>query len=621
MVKTSFDVLVVGGGHAGVEAACAAARLGAFTGLISLSEDALGRMSCNPAIGGIGKGQLAREVDALGGLMGLATDAAGIQFRMLNTSKGRAVQSPRAQCARDPYERAIQSMVADQDHLQVIQGEAVDFLFHGDGKSVRGLVLADGREILAQAVILTTGTFLEGILHTGLEQVEGGRVTEGAAHHLGEALRRLGLGTGRMKTGTPPRIASDSVVYSVMQEQPGDAVPEPFSFLTERIEQPQISCWLTQTSQETHDLVRANLASSPMHVGNIDGAGARYCPSLEDKVVRFSERNAHTVFLEPEDYDSPLLYANGISTSLPADIQQQFVQTIRGMKHARIVQPGYAVEYTYVQPNSLRRTLETRDFPGLYLAGQICGTSGYEEAACQGLMAGLNAARKLAQKDPVILGRHEAYIGVLIDDLVVCNPSEPYRMFTSRAEHRLLLRHDTADRRLTDMGPEWGSVGAVRLAKVRSRQARLEIGKQLLKDTFIDEMDSGGRRRTLMDVVRRPEGGIAQASKESSVIQDSELSDLDWATIEADVRYEGYVRRQQDWIERAEVREAVLIPDEFDFSRIAGLRNEAVESLSTHRPQSLGAAGRLAGVSPADVALVEVSLARIERAKEMNPST
>jgi tRNA uridine 5-carboxymethylaminomethyl modification enzyme len=440
-----WDVLVVGGGHAGIEAAAAAARLGARTALVTLEPDAVGRMSCNPAIGGIGKGQLAREVDALGGLMGRITDAAGIQFRLLNTSKGRAVQSPRAQCERPAYERIAQEMLAEQGGVDVIGGEAVAFLWQGERlpdpqqapdarPAIRGLRLADGRELAGRAVVLTTGTFLEGVLHTGLEKRAGGRHGEAGAARLGEALRALGLPTARMKTGTPPRLASDSVDYAAMQEQPGDAEPVPFSFLTSRIDRAQVSCWLTSTTPETHAIVRANLDQAPMYAGRIEGVGPRYCPSLEDKVVRFADKQGHTVFLEPEGVDSPLLYANGISTSLPAAVQREFVRTCVGMERAEIVQPGYAVEYTHVAPRCLRRTLELRDWPGLYLAGQICGTSGYEEAAAQGIVAGINAAAKLRDGSEFLLGRHQGYIGVLVDDLVVSDPSEPYRMFTSRAD-------------------------------------------------------------------------------------------------------------------------------------------------------------------------------------------
>jgi tRNA uridine 5-carboxymethylaminomethyl modification enzyme len=605
-----FDVLVVGGGHAGLEAAAAAARLGANTALITLEAAAIGRMSCNPAIGGVGKGQLVREIDALGGLMARIADQAGIQFRMLNTSKGRAVQSPRAQCSRLDYEVVAQRLLAQQGQVEVIEGEAVDFLWR-DGNQVDGLRLATGQEIKAPAVILTTGTFLEGLVHTGLQQNHGGRFGEASADGLGDALRRLGLPTGRLKTGTPPRLATDSVDFSALHEQPGDAEPTPFSFLTEAIQREQISCWITRTTPATHRIIRENLHQAPMYAGRIDGVGPRYCPSLEDKVVRFADRDHHQIFLEPEGYDSPLLYANGISTSLPAEVQSQFVQTCPGMEQARIVQPGYAVEYTFVAPRSLRRTLELRDFPGLYLAGQICGTSGYEEAAAQGLMAGLNAALKLDGRDSFVLGRHEAYIGVLLDDLVVSDPNEPYRMFTSRAEHRLLLRQDNADRRLTGRGLSIGSVSVLRAKKWREKTERMARMRQRLAETADPQCTPGGKQTRLLDVLRRAQGGgWQQLLQLAPELQGLGMCAAEWNSLEADVQYEGYAKRQQRWVDATAQREATPIHDGFDYQSISGLRLEAVDCLQAARPQTLGAAGRLAGVTPADLALLEISLAR-----------
>lgn len=613
-----YEVLVVGGGHAGIEAVAAAARAGARTAMITLEAAAVGRMSCNPAIGGVGKGQLAREIDALGGVMGLASDRAGIQFRLLNTSKGKAVQSPRAQCDRDAYERIAQEVLADNADVDTIEGEAVDFLWEGSGatRQFRGLRLADGRELAGQAVVLTTGTFLEGLLHTGLEKVEGGRYGEAGARRLGDALRELGLPTARLKTGTPPRLAADSVDDSVMEEQPGDVDPVAFSFLTEEITQPQISCWITRTNPRTHQIVRDNLHLAPMYAGRIEGVGPRYCPSLEDKVVRFADRESHHVFLEPEGYDSPLLYANGISTSLPAELQLEFVRTCAGLERAEIVQPGYAVEYTHVAPRALRRTLELRDHPGVYLAGQICGTSGYEEAAGQGLLAGLNAALKLAGREPFVLGRHEAYLGVMVDDLVVSDPTEPYRMFTSRAEHRLLLRHDNADRRLTAMGIEQGIIGEERRRQFEAKQARFEAARTQLRERLDpDARAAGGPRRTLEDRMRRvQDGGWESVLRVAPELQALGLTTRDWHSLEADVQYEGYARRQQDWVDRAADREQRVLPEDFDFHAVRGLRAEATETLAEVRPQTLGAAGRLAGVTPADLAILEIALARQERA-------
>ncbi|MDP7062949.1 MAG: tRNA uridine-5-carboxymethylaminomethyl(34) synthesis enzyme MnmG [Planctomycetota bacterium] len=622
MSANSYDVVVVGGGHAGLEAAAAAARLGLSAAMVTLDALAIGRMSCNPAIGGIGKGQLAREIDAMGGWMGQITDRAGIQFRMLNTSKGRAVQSPRAQCDRELYEQVAQEMVSAQDGLEVVEGEAVELLMiPKEGCSepgplaCAGVQLDDGRTLMAAAVILTTGTFLEGILHTGLEKVAGGRAGEAGAGKLGESLRALGLPTATMKTGTPPRLAADSVDYSVMQEQPGDEQPVPFSFLTDRLPQAQVSCWQTTTVPRTQEIVRDNLHQAPMYAGRIDGKGPRYCPSLEDKVVRFADREAHNIFLEPEGHDSDLLYANGISTSLPVEVQQEFVRTCVGMENAVIIQAGYAVEYTHVAPRCLSRTLELRDFPGLYLAGQICGTSGYEEAAAQGLMAGLNAALKIQGKEPLILGRHQAYIGVLIDDLVVSDPSEPYRMFTSRAEHRLLLRHDNADVRLTPIASAVGASTPERDARLKQRVAAMEQMRERLQSmTIPGEPQRGGPKRTMLDVLRRPkDGGWQKVLELCPALEEHALARRDWESLEADVMYAGYAKRQQSWVERSESREQTEIPNGFDPKALRGLRGEAVIAISEARPATLGAAGRLAGVTPADLALLEIALAKSAR--------
>ena len=624
-----FEVVVVGGGHAGLEAAAAAARLGVPTALVSLDPAALGRMSCNPAIGGIGKGQLAREVDALGGWMGLLADEAGIQFRMLNTRKGRAVRSPRAQCHRLRYERAAQRRTADQAGLTVVGGEAVDLLWRaprpGDpeavrraGRAVDGVLLAGGRELRAGQVVLTTGTFLEGVLHTGEEQQPGGRIGEAGARRLGDALRALGLPTGRLKTGTPPRLATASVDLASLEEQPGDPEPQPFSFLTDRLHGPWISCWQTWTTEETHALVRANLHRAPMYAGRIQGRGPRYCPSLEDKVVRFADRPRHLVFLEPEGHDSGLLYANGISTSLPADIQERLVRTLPGCERAEIVQPGYAVEYTFVRPRVLRRSLELRDWPGLFLAGQICGTSGYEEAAAQGLIAGANAALRAlegADWEPFVPGREEAYIGVLVDDLVVSDPDEPYRMFTSRAEHRLLLRHDNADLRLTPLAAQRGLVGGERVRRLEARRRRLGEARRRLREQPLP----GEAGRRLEDLLRRPGMDWEAFLERIPEARGWGLSRADGEGLVADVQYEGYVRRQEAWVARSREREARRIPDTFDFRAVPGLRHEAREALERLRPETLGAAGRLAAISPADLGLLEIALWRHEGASREEP--
>ncbi|MBC8371286.1 MAG: tRNA uridine-5-carboxymethylaminomethyl(34) synthesis enzyme MnmG [Planctomycetes bacterium] len=615
MLKNEFDVVVVGGGHAGIEAAAVAARRNVRVALLNLTANSIGRMSCNPAIGGIGKGQLAREIDALGGLMGIIADESAIQFRVLNTSKGRAVQSPRAQCDRDAYEKIAQRLIAEIENITVIEGEATDLRFDDDN-NVCAVVVDNDYQLSCKAAILTTGTFLEGMLHLGLKSSKGGRFDEGASHPLGETLRELGVPTARLKTGTPPRIALDSVDLSKMAEQPGDKLPTPFSFLSGDLsDRKQVHCWLTKTTARTQEIVRDNLNKTAMYSGRIEGKGPRYCPSLEDKAVRFSDRDSHTIFLEPEAVGSNILYANGISTSLPEDVQQDFVRTCIGLENAIILQAGYAVEYTHVAPRSLLPTLEYRNASGLYFAGQICGTSGYEEAAAQGFIAGLNAALAIQKLPEFVLQRHQAYIGVLIDDLVVSDPSEPYRMFTSRAEHRLLLRHDNADLRLTPLAQQLEISSPQRDSVFAARQQNLAIARQALLDKPYPLQVANSGARSLLDMCKQPKfiGWPAIFEMHPDLLA-LEIPLTDWQTIESDALYAGYASRQQAWVDRGSQRESMQIPTTFDYQAVNGLRSEARLCLQESLPSTLGQASRMAGVTPADLAILEIALVRWQRA-------
>ncbi len=605
-----WDVVVVGGGHAGVEAALAAVRLGARVAIVSFRRDLFGEMSCNPALGGLGKGQIVKEIDALGGLMGRAADATGLQFRMLNTRKGAAVRAPRCQSDRHRYREFVTGFVESTAGLEVVEGEAVALLFGaGDGRSVRGVRMADGRELPARAVVLTTGTFLRSVMHMGTEQREGGRAGESSARGLADDLARFDLAIGRLKTGTPPRLVADSIDWSGLEEQHGDEAPRPFSWATPRERFPALEqrpCHVTWTNEAAHEVIRANLHLAPMYSGAIQGVGPRYCPSVEDKVTRFADRDRHQVFLEPEGLDTDWIYANGISTSLPREAQEAFVRAVPGLERARFHRHGYAVEYDFVQPSQLDDTLALRDVPGLYLAGQINGTSGYEEAGAQGLVAGANAALWCQGRPALVLGRHEAYIGVMIDDLVVTSPTEPYRMFTSRAEYRLLLRQDNADERLTRRAAEVGLVGAGQLAALDAREGELAAARALLDR----ERHEG---RTWTEVLRRPEVTAEEVARRLPALAALELGPELLERLETDVKYEGYVRNQLQEVARARRQEAIEIPPGFDFAALQGLAGEARQKLALLRPRTLGAASRIDGVRPPDVALLAVHLERARR--------